>query len=118
MDVSIHSVADALMIAVSGVCSVFVMLACLAVIIAVINAAMGKSRSMMQGRQRGRSGMRSASGLASQGEQNFAQTGLAYQGEVRLFGLEEKTAACIMAVVSYETGIPLDQLVFKSIRSL
>jgi len=27
-------------------------------------------------------------------------------------------AACVMAIVSHETGIPLDQLVFKSIKAV
>ena len=33
-------------------------------------------------------------------------------------GVDEKTAACLMAIVSEETGIPLSQLIFKKIRAL
>ena len=33
-------------------------------------------------------------------------------------GVSEVEAACIMAIVSHETGIPLDQLVFKSIKAV
>ena len=37
-------------------------------------------------------------------------------GELRLFDVDEKTAALIMAIVSDEAGIPLSQLRFQSIR--
>lgn len=39
-------------------------------------------------------------------------------GEVKLFGVDEKTAAMIMAIVSDESGIPLSELQFKSIKAL
>lgn len=42
----------------------------------------------------------------------------AYGGEVALIDVDEKTAACIMAIVSHETGIPLSELVFKKIKAL
>ena len=29
-----------------------------------------------------------------------------------------RQAACVMAIVSHETGIPLDELVFKSIKAV
>lgn len=37
-------------------------------------------------------------------------------GELELVGTDEKTAAVIMALVSYKSGIPLNRLSFKSIR--
>lgn len=37
-------------------------------------------------------------------------------GELRLYDVDEKTAALIMAIVSDESKIPLSQLQFKSIR--
>lgn len=39
-------------------------------------------------------------------------------GELKLIGVEEKTAAMIMAIVSDESGIPLSELQFKSIKAL
>ena len=33
-------------------------------------------------------------------------------------GIDETQAACVMAIVSHETGIPLDELVFKSIKAV
>ncbi len=43
---------------------------------------------------------------------------LPYGGEIALFDVDEKTAACIMAIVADSTKIPLDHLIFKSIRAL
>ncbi len=37
-------------------------------------------------------------------------------GELKLYDVDEKTAALIMAIVSDESDIPLPQLQFKSIR--
>lgn len=37
-------------------------------------------------------------------------------GQLRLQDVDEQTAAIIMAIVSDESGIPLSELVFKSIR--
>ncbi|MCR4689648.1 MAG: OadG family protein [Saccharofermentans sp.] len=37
-------------------------------------------------------------------------------GALKLKGCDEKTAAMIMAIVSDNTGIPLQELVFKSIK--
>ena len=38
--------------------------------------------------------------------------------QVKLEGVSEVEAACVMAIVSHESGIPLDQLVFKSINAV
>ena len=37
-------------------------------------------------------------------------------GSLKLKGCDEKTAAMIMAIVADDTGIPLSELVFKSIK--
>lgn len=39
-------------------------------------------------------------------------------GELKLYGVDEKTAAMIMAIVSDESKIPLKELRFKSIKLL
>ncbi|HHY81737.1 MAG TPA: OadG family protein [Clostridiales bacterium] len=39
-------------------------------------------------------------------------------GELRLKGVDEKTAAMIMAIISHESGIPLSELQFKSIKAI
>ena len=38
------------------------------------------------------------------------------QGELELIGVDEPTAAMLMALVSYKTEIPLNRLTFRSIR--
>lgn len=38
------------------------------------------------------------------------------QGELELIGVDEPTAAMLMALVSYKTEIPLNRLAFRSIR--
>jgi len=43
---------------------------------------------------------------------------LSYGGQLKLINVDEKTAALIIAIVSHETGIPLSQLQFKSIKAL
>jgi len=39
-------------------------------------------------------------------------------GELKLKGVDERTAAMIMAIVSHESGIPLSELQFKSIKAV
>jgi len=39
-------------------------------------------------------------------------------GELKLHNVDERTAAMIMAIVSDESGIPLSELCFKSIKAL
>lgn len=38
------------------------------------------------------------------------------QGELELIGVDEPTAAMLMALVSYKTKIPLNRLIFRSIK--
>ena len=42
----------------------------------------------------------------------------AVRPDVELIDVDDKTAACIMAIVSHETGTPLSELVFKKIKAL
>lgn len=97
---------DALMIAVSGFFIVFLMLAVLWGIIVIIS--------------------RAVTALAGKGQQETAPAPAApapapvpaAPAAVVLEGIDETQAACVMAIVSHETGIPLDELVFKSIKAV
>ncbi len=40
------------------------------------------------------------------------------QGQLKLYDVDEKTAAMVMAIVSDESNIPLSELNFKSIKAL
>ena len=98
------SVLDALMIALSGIVIVFLMLALLWGVIAVISRVMGALE-------------KHTAHPASVGAAAPAAAP-APAPQVKLEGVSEVEAACVMAIVSHETGIPLDQLVFKSIKAV
>lgn len=47
-----------------------------------------------------------------------AATVRAAPGKLELIGIDEKTAAMVMAIVCEESGIPANELIFKSIREI
>lgn len=97
-------VLDALMIAVSGFFIVFLMLAVLWGIIVIISRAV----TALAGKEQ-----QSAAAAAAP-----APAPAPAPAAVVLEGIDETQAACVMAIVSHETGIPLDELVFKSIKAV
>lgn len=105
------SVLDALMIALSGIVIVFLMLALLWGVIAVISRVMGVL-------EKHTAHPASVSAAAPAAAAPAAAPVPAPAPQVKLEGVSEVEAACVMAIVSHETGIPLDQLVFKSIKAV
>ena len=105
------SVLDALMIALSGIVIVFLMLALLWGVIAVISRVMGVL-------EKHTAHPASVSAAAPAAAAPAAAPAPAPIPQVKLEGVSEVEAACVMAIVSHETGIPLDQLVFKSIKAV
>ena len=105
------SVLDALMIALSGIVIVFLMLALLWGVIAVISRVMGVL-------EKHTAHPASVSAAAPAAAAPAAAPAPAPVQQVKLEGVSEVEAACVMAIVSHETGIPLDQLVFKSIKAV
>lgn len=105
------SVLDALMIALSGIVIVFLMLALLWGVIAVISRVMGVL-------EKHTAHPASVSAAAPAAAAPAAAPAPAPVPQVKLEGVSEVEAACVMAIVSHETGIPLDQLVFKSIKAV
>lgn len=103
------SVLDALMIALSGIVIVFLMLALLWGVIAVISRVMGVLE---------KHAAHPASVSAAAPAAAAPAAAPAPVPQVKLEGVSEVEAACVMAIVSHETGIPLDQLVFKSIKAV
>ena len=104
------SVLDALMIALSGIVIVFIMLALLWGVIAVISRVMG----VLEKHTAHPASVSAAAPAAAAP----AAPAPAPAPQVKLEGVSEVAAACVMAIVSHETGIPLDQLVFKSIKAV
>ena len=102
--------AGAFLVALSGIVIVFLMLAVLCLMIPVIS----KCVRMTQKKAPTAS---AAAPTPAPAAPTPAPAG-AYGGEVALIDVGEKTAACIMAIVSHETGIPLSELVFKKIKAL
>lgn len=107
------SVLDALMIALSGIVIVFLMLALLWGVIAVISRVMGVLE-----KHTAHPASVSAAAPAAAAPAAAPAPAPAPVPQVKLEGVSEVEAACVMAIVSHETGIPLDQLVFKSIRAV
>ena len=105
------SVLDALMIALSGIVIVFLMLALLWGVIAVISRVMGVL-------EKHTAHPASVSAAAPAVAAPAAAPAPAPVPQVKLEGVSEVEAVCVMAIVSHETGIPLDQLVFKSIKAV
>ena len=102
------SLIDALMVALSGFVIVFIMLALLWGIIAVVSRAV----SSVEHRPAPMPAPAPAAPAAA------APAAAQPAPQVVLEGIDETQAACVMAIVSHETGIPLDQLVFKSIKAV
>ena len=103
--------AGAFLVALSGIVIVFLMLAVLCLMIPVISKC-------VQMTQKKASPAPAAVPTPAPAAPASAPAGGAYGGEVALIDVDEKTAACIMAIVSHETGIPLSELVFKKIKAL
>lgn len=102
--------AGAFLVALSGIVIVFLMLAVLCLMIPVISKCVRMT-------QKKASPAPAAVPTPAPAAPAPAPAG-AYGGEVALIDVDEKTAACIMAIVSHETGIPLSELVFKKIKAL
>lgn len=107
------TIGQALMIALSGFLVVFLMLVLLWGILAVVN----KVVSAIEGKTAQPVPAPAVTKAAEPAvkEEKEPQT---YGGEIALYGVDEKTAACIMAIISDETKIPLDQLIFRSIKAV
>ena len=106
------TIVDALLTSVIGIATVMVILAIIAVLIIVVSKVIrafenktAKSEAVI-----GEAPVTSAAGIPMPEGMN--------EGEVELINTDEKTAAVIMALVSHNSGIPLNRLSFKSIKLL
>jgi Na+-transporting methylmalonyl-CoA/oxaloacetate decarboxylase gamma subunit len=103
----------ALIIAVSGFMVVFLMLCLLWFIIVMIN----KVTTSLEKGKKTEAAPAAPAAVKAAAEPAKPQEAV-FGGEIALYDVDEKTAACIMAIISDETKIPLSQLIFKSIRAL
>ncbi len=101
MNLTSLSISDALLIALCGFITVFIMLACLWLIIVIISRTLSNVHKM-------------PAPTAAAPVPVSAPTA----APVQLTDVDDLTAACIMAIVSDETGIALSELIFKHIKAL
>ena len=103
---------EALLIALSGILTVFAMLGILSIVIMAISKLIPSEKPAST----------AVSGAPAEetasASEAVAPLDVPYGGTIKLLDVDEKTAACVMAIVSHETKIPLDQLVFKSIKAI
>lgn len=103
------TIVDALLTSLIGIATVMVILAIIAVLIIVVSKVIRAFES------------KTAKSEAVATSESAAPAGIPMpegmnEGEVELIETDEKTAAVIMALVSHNSGIPLNRLSFKSIR--
>ena len=98
----------AALVAVVGFITVIVILAIIALFIKAIAAIFDKTSKAAE---------KAPAAAASAGSSvPIAQPVAPVQPSVELVGVDEPTAAVIMAIVSHQSGISLDRLAFKSIK--
>ncbi len=104
---------ETITIAVFGLGLVFLILVALSVIIGIqsriLSSFAGKKKALPEERQ----------DLANDNEyEEIDEDSVITAGELKLYDVDDKTAAMIMAIVSDESKIPLSELIFKSIKAL
>ncbi len=114
------SFGEALNISITGIVVVMLVLAFLAVLVLLLS----KSIRAVEGAAKKKSSAKAVSANAEEktsAPSKPAGTALpesASAGDLNLYNVDEKTAAVIMAIVSNESGIPLNRLLFKSIKAI
>ncbi len=106
----------ALQVSLFGILMVFLLLIILAVLIMIISRVVRLGENLA-----GKKGKKDAASDEPAPVQQSAAVGTPLpgtqsQGTLELDGVDEPTAAVIMAIVSDESGIPLNRLLFKSIK--
>ena len=103
----------ALQVSLFGILMVFLLLIILAVLIMIISRVVRLGENLAGKKN-------AASDEPAPVQQSVAAgtplPGTQSQGTLELDGVDEPTAAVIMAIVSDESGIPLNRLLFKSIK--
>lgn len=108
----------ALQVSLFGILMVFLLLIILAVLIMIISRVVRLGENIAA-----KKGKKNADSDAPAPAQQAAAAGTPLpgtqsQGTLDLDGVDEPTAAVIMAIVSDESGIPLNRLLFKSIKKI
>lgn len=107
----------ALPIALFGIVMVFLLLVLLAVCIMIISKCVQLGEKVSSKKEQKKNND-TASEKAAPAEKGTALPASQSIGSMDLYEVDEKTAAVIMAIVSEESGIPLNRLLFKSIKKV
>ncbi|MDD6612154.1 MAG: OadG family transporter subunit [Butyricicoccus sp.] len=106
-------VGEALLISLCGFVTVFLLLLFLIVVIKIISAVVmaieGKGKTAPAP---------AAEAPAPAPAKEEEKPSKPWDGKLQLIDVDEETAACIMAIISDETDIPLDELQFRRIQAL
>lgn len=122
------TIGEALNVSVTGFIVVLLILALLAVLVlllskgirAVENKAKKSSKSAPKAKAKAEQAPAKAPAatVAPAAPQTATLPANCSTGQLDLYDVDEKTAAVIMAIVSHESGIPLNRLQFKSIKAI
>ncbi len=108
-------VGEALLISLCGFVTVFLLLLFLIVVIKVITAVVVS----LQGKDKKSAAPAAQTAApAAPAPAKEEKPSKPWDGKLQLIDVDEETAACIMAIISDETDIPLDELQFRRIQAL
>lgn len=107
----------ALPIALFGIMMVFSLLVLLAVCIMLISKGVQLGEKLSSKKKK-KDDTAPANALTAPQNNGTALPDSQSAGSMDLYEVDEKTAAVIMAIVSEESGIPLNRLLFKSIKKV
>lgn len=116
MDPNNLSAVDGIMIAISGFLTVFIMLILLICVVMVVSKVVGMVESAVTGQSA--PAPAAAPAAPAPAAEKTEEPSTPWDGKLQLIDCDEKTAACIMAIISDETNIPLDELQFRRIKAL
>ncbi|MBC8537223.1 OadG family protein [Feifania hominis] len=105
-----YSLIDSILVGLLGIAVVFVVLIALSLFIMVLSKLVGLFVP--------KKSEKTETAAAPAAAPVAAAAAPSLPNAVKLTNVDDKTAAMIMAIVSNETDIPLDELYFKSIKAL
>lgn len=107
-------VGEALLISLCGFVTVFLLLLFLILVITIIS----KIVMAIEGKTKEAPAAAPAAPAAPEPAKEEEKPSKPWDGKLQLIDVDEETAACIMAIISDETDIPLDELQFRRIQAL
>lgn len=114
------TIGEALNVSITGFVVVLLILALLAVLVLLLSKGVRfvESKTKKQGSAQKAEATKTVPAKASAAPTGTPLPETQSVGQLDLYDVDEKTAAVIMAIVSHESGIPLNRLEFKSIKAI